>query len=320
MELPQQLRTAVEAEVSALPGGLLAKLADGITCRYRTNAPGEGRKFLTTADEVAAYAAFRLPSTYAAVKASLLQAKERLPQWAPQSQLDVGAGPGTALWAASSVWPMIKEFTAMERDDAMMALGRRLGEQSPLPALQEAQWLKADITGQWDTPAHSLVTASYVLGELAQQSGALVRRLWEKTQELLVIVEPGTQAGYANIMQARSLLLSLGASIIAPCPHGQPCPMAGDWCHFSQRVARSRLHRQLKGAELSYEDEKYSYLCAAKRIGSPINGRVIRHPQTRKGHVCLKLCTVSGLEEKTISRKDGELYKRAKDLSWGDGF
>jgi ribosomal protein RSM22 (predicted rRNA methylase) len=318
MELPHQLRAAVEAETQTLSPGRLAQLAQGITARYRAPEVGAGRQFLVTSDDVSAYAAFRLPATFAAVKAALAQAAQRLPGWQPVSHLDAGAGPGTALWAASSVWQQIAAYTALERDGNMIALGKRLAACAPAP-LHSTQWLQTDLTGQWDAPSHSLVTASYVLGELAvEQAASLIHKLWDKTGDVLVLIEPGTPAGFATILQARSLLLSLGASIAAPCPQDGPCPLSGDWCHFSQRVARSRLHRQVKGAELGYEDEKFSYLVVTKLKSTPITARVLRHPLIRKGYVCLKLCTPGGLLEKTFSRRDGELYQKAKDLRWGD--
>ena len=33
-----------------------------------------------------------------------------------------------------------------------------------------------------------------------------------------------------------------------------------NWCHFAVRLARTSLHRDVKGARLGYEDEKYSFL------------------------------------------------------------
>ena len=38
-----------------------------------------------------------------------------------------------------------------------------------------------------------------------------------------------------------------------------------DWCHFTCRVARSRLHKLLKGGEAPYEDEKFAFLAVARQ-------------------------------------------------------
>jgi ribosomal protein RSM22 (predicted rRNA methylase) len=54
-----------------------------------------------------AYAAVRMPATYAAIRASLEAAGEIIPDFAPRSLLDVGADPGTAAWAAQDLWPSI---------------------------------------------------------------------------------------------------------------------------------------------------------------------------------------------------------------------
>ncbi len=53
---------------------------------------------------------------------------------------------------------------------------------------------------------YDLVVAAYVVGELAdaQERRRVVRALWERTADLLVIVEPGTPIGSANVREARS--------------------------------------------------------------------------------------------------------------------
>ena len=149
----------------------------------------------------------------------------------------------------------------------------------------------------------------------------MVEHLWRGTSGLLVLVEPGTPAGFGVLRAAREQLLALGGQIAAPCPGAVPCPMeGGNWCHFSQRVARSRLHRQAKGGELGYEDEKFSYLAVSRLSARPVAARVLRHPQVRKGHLGLTLCTGEGAREQTVTRSAGERYRMAKDLKWGDGW
>ena len=140
---------------------------------------------------------------------------------------------------------------------------------------------------------------------------------------MLVVVEPGTTAGYERILLARDSVIRAGGSVLAPCPHDNACPLpAGDWCHFSVRLARTRSHRAAKGAERGFEDEKLSYV-ALTRFPQPqtrASARVLRRPELHRGHVVLELCATNGLERRTVSRKDGQLYKQARKLSWGDAL
>jgi len=201
----------------------------------------------------------------------------------------------------------------------MIDLGKRLSAYSSLTSVQEAKWLKVDITGTWEVSPHDLVIASYVLNELPQNSReAFIHRLWESTGDMLAIIEPGTPAGFLRIKQAREQLKAVGAKTIAPCPHDGICPMAeGDWCHFAQRVARSRLHRKVKAGELPYEDEKFSFVCMSRMCRPAVRGVVIRHPQIRKGHIYLEICTPEGLTRTVVTRKDKELFRKARGLRWG---
>jgi ribosomal protein RSM22 (predicted rRNA methylase) len=93
-----------------------------------------------------------------------------------------------------------------------------------------------------------------------------------------------------------------------------------DWCHFSERLERTSLHRKLKSAELGYEDEKFSYIAAARQNVARAAVRVIRHPVQLRGHIKLELCALHGLRQETITRKQGEEFKRARKTKWGDGW
>jgi ribosomal protein RSM22 (predicted rRNA methylase) len=334
MELPPELRTAIETEIVSLPSNRLSTLAADLSKRYRAGPLSPQGRLLRSREDIAAYAAFRLPATFAAVGAALTQVKEGLPGWRPRTLLDVGAGPGTGMWAAAAVWPDLERVTLLEREDGMIDLGKRLAAYSSLPSVREATWLKADITAAWEAPPHDLVIAAYVLGELPGEPAhplippttrLFIRTLWEHTSGVLVIVEPGTPAGFSRVRKARDQLLDAGAKSVAPCPHDRPCPMPDDdWCHFAQRVARARLHRQVKKGELGYEDEKFSFVAvfrmtgdATQRRAPSTQGRVIRHPQVRAGHIRLELCTPGGLTSTVITRKDREAFRIARGLRWG---
>ena len=201
----------------------------------------------------------------------------------------------------------------------MAALGARLARNAPSPPAAGLEWPVSDVTGA-GLPASDLVVAAYVLGELGRElEPPALERWWSATKVELVIIEPGTPAGFERLRAARSLLVSWGAHVSAPCPHDDACPMDGsDWCHFAVRLDRSPLHRDLKGARLGYEDEKYSYLAVSPGGSSRATSRLVRSPRPHKGHVRLIVCESGGLHERVMSRRDGVLYRRARAAHWGD--
>jgi ribosomal protein RSM22 (predicted rRNA methylase) len=241
------------------------------------------------------------------------------PDWRPRSLLELGAGPGVAAWAAAQSWPSLEEVTLVEAEPAMVAAGRALAARAG-PALREARWLEAD-AGEAGGDAE-LVLASYVLGELdPSRLGTVVDQAWRRATDTLVVVEPGTTAGYERILLARDSVIRAGGAVLAPCPHDRACPLpAADWCHFSVRLPRSRTHRRTKGAERGFEDEKLSYVVLARGLQPRPSARVIRRPDLHGGHVVLDLCTSDGLERRTVSKRDGAVYKQARKLGWGDAL
>lgn len=323
IDLPRDLQAAIDDELSSFSSRTLAAKAEGLSKRYRGAWPAGGNdtKFLQSQGDIAAYIAFRLPATFAAVFAALSQVRDGRPGWTPETVADIGAGPGTAMWAASTIWLAIRSITLLEREDGMIALGKRIALYSSAAPVRNAEWLKADISGAWDMEPHDLVVAGYVLGELPDdRAAALIRKLWSVTSEegTLAIVEPGTPAGFGRIKQVRDQVLSEGAHVVAPCPHDKPCPMGdNDWCHFAQRVSRSRIHKQVKAGDLPYEDEKFSFIAVSRVQGATIPGRVIRHPQVRPGHIHFEACTTEGLATTVVTRRDRERFRRARDARWG---
>ena len=136
---------------------------------------------------------------------------------------------------------------------------------------------------------------------------------------MLVLIEPGTPAGFARIRAARNALLGQGAVPVAPCPHAAACPMSGtDWCHFSVRLARSRAHMHAKGASVPFEDEKFAYLVLSREGAPSGGGRVLAPPLEQKPGITFRLCTAAGLEQRQIARRDHAAYKAHRKTAWGD--
>lgn len=320
MELPPLLRRAVDRTLSGMPLNELAATAAVLSRRYREEPRG-GKTHVASDRDALAYLAVRLPATYAAVRASFAAVAEAHPDFAPKNALDVGAGPGTALWAATECWPSVADVLLVEASPVFRAIGEQLAAEMRQPHIT---WRTSNVAmDEIDGEPRDLVTLAYVLNELAPENRPrLVEQLWRLTVDTLVIVEPGTPAGWQHILAARRQLIEAGAHVIAPCPHAKACPLQPpDWCHFARRVARSRLHRQAKGADAPWEDEKFSYVAVSRTVVAAAGARVIARPRKASGRVTLKLCRPDGSAgEQLFSRRDGALFKRATRRDWGSSM
>lgn len=298
----------------------LSRASARLTTRYRSELR-DGSFHIHDELSAKAYIAARLPATFAAVRGALAMVDAARENFAPKHMLDFGAGPGTALWAAADCWPELATATMVEASPTIRAVGEQL---SKAMANVTCNWRAGDILKDTTGLAPAdLVTLAYVLDEIEERDIAtVVARLWALTTDTIVIVEPGTSAGWRRILQARQLLIDAGAHVIAPCPHAGTCPItAPDWCHFAQRVARSRLHRLVKQGEVPYEDEKYIFVAAARTPGKPPEARILAPPKLSSGMARLKLCRNDGsAAEVVISRRNGETFRQARRADWGDGL
>jgi len=95
---------------------------------------------------------------------------------------------------------------------------------------------------------------------------------------------------------------------------------APDWCHFSERVNRLRIHRQLKDGQLPYEDEKFTWLAFSRERMTPAKARVLRHPEIHSGWIRLSLCAREGLASRTVTRRDGGAWRAARNITMGDAW
>ncbi|MFF2134924.1 small ribosomal subunit Rsm22 family protein [Streptomyces sp. NPDC058193] len=317
----EALRAALAALLDGLPPTKAAQAVDRLIASYRGTTPTDA-PILRDRSDVVAYAAYRMPATFEAVRSCLDALREAAPEWVPATHTDIGGGTGAASWAVAGAWDGPRT-TVLDWSEPALALGRELAGASGLPGLRAATWERARIGASPAPEPTDLVTVSYVLKELTPKDRAVVVDAAAAAGQAVVVVEPGTPDGYDRVIEARSRLIAAGMSIAAPCPHDAACPIerGTDWCHFSARVSRSSLHRQVKGGSLSHEDEKFSYVVATRFPTEPARARVVRRPQIRKGQVLLELCTRDeGMERATVTKRHGTLYRAARDTAWGDAW
>ncbi len=312
MKIPEFLQIAIDEITEDISLKELSSFSKDLTFRYRE---GVKKDYMGQRGHKLAYLASRFPATFAAVYKAL----ETLPSVDIESVADVGAGPGTATWASLCIFGGVNKFTLYEKDKELIELGKLLIEKAehPVPAF----WKEVDLTKDFVIEEADLVLMSYAIGEVPSSFWPVILdKLWQKTGKFLVIIEPGTPLGFERIRRLREMLLSKGAHVVAPCPHGKKCPMEGsDWCHFSARLERSSKHRYVKEASLGYEDEKFSYIAVSKGpIALEKGERILRHPLKNPGHILLTLCTDEGLLTRTVTKKDKEAYTQARKADWGD--
>src|SRR5438445_12938466 len=164
MALPAELAQAIERETSRFNSAELRRAAEELSRRYR--AEDGCKPLVTSPTERAAYLVTRLPATFAAITAVLREARDRVPDFHPRSFLDLGAGPGTAAWAASEVFPEIERVMLVERDQATVATGKKLAANASHAALRSADWVAADLADFHAKENFDLVILAYALGEL----------------------------------------------------------------------------------------------------------------------------------------------------------
>lgn len=266
------------------------------------------------------YLLSRMPATYAAIS----QVFKEFPQGCQiESVLDIGAGPGTGLWAVRERFPTLKAYTGLEADETFIRMAQCLNGSIVEP--EKVQWLKGKYPSNLPDIRADLVLLSYTLGENSSEIlTTTIDHLWRcNVSEWLVIIEPGTPKGFQNILKARELLIKTGGYIYAPCKGNYLCPLSfKDWCHFSIRLKRTQVQKQIKNATLPYEDEKFSYLIVRKTESAVKSdeARIIKKPIVRSGHITLDLCSKDPYERITISKSQKAEYQQAKKLEWGDSW
>lgn len=313
MEFPAELRGKINELAEKEELKTLKASAARLSESYRSEN-ANGKRGAVSRIDALSYAAVRMSATFAAVSKAL-ELSLKCFDGAINSVLDVGAGTGAGTIAAALLTDC-ENIVCIEREPNMLKLGQELCEHLGV----QADWQSRDISQGIGAKA-DLVICSYCLNELPETRRAVaITQLANAAEKLLVIVEPGTPYSFSEMKRTRQLLLNNGLTLAAPCPHENECPLPqSDWCHFTARAQRSKLHKLLKNADAPYEDEKFCFLAAAKTDSSPCIGRILRKPQTASGMITLSLCCADGITSKIVT-KNSPLFKAARKSECGGEF
>ena len=342
MKLPKEILDKILELSYELNKKEIAKNFRIISDRYINEK--NGKSLLNQNDEAIAYAIARMPATYAATSTVCSQVFEIIERKNSKAKenfktlIDVGAGTGSATLSISEQLNLEK-ITCLEREAAMIDLGKTLLSESLNMIVKNASWKNIDIsdyihsdrsTTKKDDKENNetllkadIVISSYMLNEFAEENILkIVNVLWRMTNDVLIIVEPGTPNDYKRLMKVKDYLIENGGNVIAPCICEKKCNLPlNDWCNFTCRVERTKLQKEVKCGNVPFEDEKFMYLAVSKNDYNSEKdkiARIIRHPIIKSGMVEVKLCLNEQIINKTYTKKDKEIYKKIRKVKVGD--
>ncbi|XP_011697043.1 PREDICTED: methyltransferase-like protein 17, mitochondrial isoform X2 [Wasmannia auropunctata] len=278
------------------------------------------------------YLVARGVQNYAVLHRIFDEIKLRDKDFRPQTLFDFGSGVGTVMWAASEIWSnTLKEYFCVESSESMIELSERLAK-AARPKIKEVyyrQYFPLSMNRTYD-----IVVSAYSLFELPGMASRIetLLKLWTKTENYLIIVEEGTNAGFKLVNEARSFILKYAnskrrrgtqfAHVFSPCPHDLKCPrfITDDTpCNFNVLYHPMQF---LGGSK--HKPELYSYV-VLKKSKRPEDDkqwpRIVRAVLNRNNHTICRMCTNSGeLKEEIFTKyKHGRhMYRCAKTSKWGD--
>jgi ribosomal protein RSM22 (predicted rRNA methylase) len=322
LSLPENLESAIREILKTVPPSKWVREAQALSRRYRGRRERLATPLAKGGEQAIAYLAQIFPATYAQLFGAMAATRAQAQDWTPTSLLDIGSGPGTALWAAVEHWPSLMAINVWDREPAFIALGQQLAQASDHPGLRSAEWQKVDLRRPLphSNRSYDLIIIGHVLNELGgEHQTQVVDWAWEHGAGVLLIVEPGTSAAFPAVKRARDRLLAMGARTLAPCPHDHPCPLVDDWCHFPQRLRRPQFQRRAKAALSPWEDCKFAFAAMARFAPERLPwARIIREPQVTKAYAEVKLCTAEGITRRRDFKTERDAFQRAKKLQWGE--
>ena len=318
-DLPADLRRDLEALAEGKSRNAMAERAAALSQLYRA-----GRRTadaIGSADDALAYALVRMPATYAAATAVLTALAESWPDFAPDTLQDIGAGPGTATFAAARQFPALRHIHMIDADPHLRGLAQALLRASASAALRGASYEAGEIAAarRGGEPA-DLVIASYVVGELAPgRLTDMADALWSRTGGALVVIEPTSPPDLLHLERTR--------------PPGSRAPTSR---RLARTIAPARSSRRTGATSRSASAVRAiiarsrARRCRSRTRNSPTwRSPVIRVRARRpgagwrihawtKGALSAKLCTDDGIVTEVTGRRDRDAYRLRTRWRWGD--
>lgn len=307
MILPEEIRDKINKLFFGFNKSTLVQKRESLTDKYKTNQAVNESVFKSK-DDSRVYAISRMPATFA-VNFTLLD--DLIGQGYLKdikSINDIGSGTGSVFFACKELFGDV-DIELFERDEYMIEVFNSLEPNKKVN--------KFDITHDFFDKKADLVLSSFLFSELNEEGRRLaLKKMLDASNRYVLLVDTGTPRTYENFMRLKNLVYDLGYGVVAPC-QSKKCGLKNDYCQFFARVERSNLLRLSKNAELSYEDEKYFYLLIDKNLYNKElfdKKRVIRRPVIKTNLVELKLCSKDGVAVENITKKDKEIYKKARKI------
>ena len=189
-----------------------------------------------------------MPATYAAVTASL-NALGESGRILPGKPARCRRRPGTATWAAAEAFSSLERFTLLDANSALRTLALDLGQRSTACAtwLRRGEARAALADSRAGRPRRRKLHDRR--NRRGRANGARRTDVGQNPRHAA-----GRRARHARRLcadhRAARAADRIGRACRRALPARRQCPLvAPDWCHFTQRLPRSRAHKQIKGAE-----------------------------------------------------------------------
>jgi ribosomal protein RSM22 (predicted rRNA methylase) len=326
LNLPEKITQSIEAILSQPENSQWLKRAEVLHTRYTEGKRHPQESFLKDSVDIAAYLGMRVPATFAQIAGALYQLKEAYPDFKVESVLDLGSGPGTAVWATKQVFPELQTATCIDNEGTLLTVGREIFNASgmEIDISWEPDSLRSDFGSK--NKKFDLVIIGSVLNELTEEERIkVVSRAFTQCSGVLVIVEPGTPKG-AKIVEEAYKTFENKNFLVAPYLENTFIEGDDHWIHFAQRFIRPefqrRVRQQMRISSLmasDWEETKYSYIALSKyQPQKTAWGRLLAPIKKQKAWFDITVLTAKGIEKLQVFKRDKEKYNLVRKLKWGD--